>query len=431
MYRDISHKLKEWKNSDKHKPLIIVGARQVGKTYSVREFGLANYKSLLEINLQDDVKTRNFFSESRSIKDILSYIELNNLGYELNKDTLLFFDEIQTCPELITALKYFAEKCESDVICSGSMLGVKLHAMSSFPVGYVEMINMYPMTFTEFLIANAFPEKYIEEAKESIRSKTKVPEVIHEKLNEMFSRYVVCGGLPEAVGEYVRDGLAAAVKVNRRLVRDYEIDIAHYADSKTKVKALECFQSLPLQLSKDNKKFQYKVVREGYNARYYDDSLAWLKNAGIVYAVHRLSRVEAPLEINKELGIFKIYYFDTGLLVSQFSDSVIESTAEDTLGTYKGVVYENITAQMLTYAGYKCYYYEPSQTSEIDFVIEYEGGITPMEVKGGIRVQSRSFDNFIKNHHSRHALRVSKKNTGVSEDGIVRYIPHYGLEWIL
>lgn len=431
MFREISSRLLEWKNSSNKKPLVIIGARQVGKTYSVREFASAEYTNILEINFQDAVRERNYFSEEHSIQEILLYLELNYTAIPLDETTLIFFDEVQLCPELITALKFFHEKCPCDVICSGSMLGVKINGISSFPVGYVEMVTMNPMTFNEFLTANGVTEKLIEIGKTAVLNEEALPMEIHDRFNELFTDYIICGGMPEAVREYLSGGLPASIRVCRRLMRDFEMDIAHYADSRTKIKAMECFQSLPLQLAKDNKKFQYKLVKEGYNARYYDESLAWLKNAGLIYQVHRLKRIEQPLEINKEMGIFKAYLFDTGLLVSSFSDRVINNIKENALGTYKGVVYENAAAQILNSCGYACYYYEPNTSAEIDFVLEYQGEIVPVEVKGGLHTRSTSFNSFVKNHHSKTALRFSKKNVGKSDDGIIKYLPIYSLEWIM
>lgn len=430
MYRSIINDLKEWKQKADYRPLIITGPRQVGKTYIIQKFGKEEFNQVIEINFQDDIRARTYFSASRSADDFLDYISLNYSDRVIDENTLIFLDEIQICPELITSLKFIGLKLISKVICSGSMLGVEINRISSFPVGYVDMLVMHPMTFTEFLIANNIPKRFTGTIRSCIDDSVAVPDVIHDKFTDLFSRYLICGGMPEAVSEYLIKGIAGALKVNRRLMRDYELDIAHYADAKTKIKAQDCFRSLPLQLSKENRKFQYKLVKEGYNARYYEESLSWLKNAGLILDVHRLKRIDEPLEVHQEQGVFKVYLFDTGLLVSQFDDSVVSLVLENALGAYKGVVYENITAQILNNAGYKCFYYEPNTSSEIDFIINYNGRVVPIEVKGGIRTKSTSFDNFIKNHNVKKAIRFSKKNIGISEDGITHYLPHYTMEWV-
>ena len=431
MYRQIEEKLCDWKNGASGKPLIVIGARQVGKTYSIEAFGQRHYARLIELNLQDDVAARSFFEVPRSSVDIITYVEVNFPEFIDKKDTLLFFDEIQLCPELITSLKFLSRELTCDIICSGSMLGVKLHETSSWPVGYVETLTMYPMGFTEFVMANEIGTKHLDTIRECVAEIKPVPEALHDRFNKLFTDYMVCGGLPEAVNNYTEGGIAGAIRVNRRLANDYRIDIAHYADGKTKVKAQECFDSIPNQLAKENKKFQYNVVKKGYNARHYDESLAWLEMAGLVIRTNRLSRIERPLKSARELGVFKIYMFDTGILAGQFSNGDITQFIQGNMGMYKGMLYENVVAQMLCKTGKDAYYYEPNTSSEIDFVIEDGMEIVPIEIKGGLHVRSKSFDNFIKNHSVKKAYRFSYKNVGISGDGVTKYIPLYALEIIL
>ena len=428
MYRYIEENLNTWKNAADRKPLIVTGARQVGKTYSIEKFGRNSYDTVITYNFQDDVSAREFFLRPHSAAEIRTYIEINHPSYIDSSDTLVFFDEVQLCPELLTSLKYLPSTMSCDFICSGSMPGVQLHNTSSWPVGYVETITLHPMSFLEFAEASGIDRKYIDQLRECIKNTEAVPEVLHMKFNELFKAYMICGGMPEAVLEYKSHGIAASIKVNRRLTNDYRIDIAHYADSKTRIKAQECFDSIPNQLAKDNKKFQYNAVRKGYNARYYEESLNWLESSGLVIKVNRLAQISAPLKAHKELGVFKIYMFDTGILTSQFSDKDISDLLEDSLGMYKGMLYENITAQMLFYSGITPYYYEPNTSSEIDFIIETAEGITPVEVKGGLHTRSKSFNNFIKNHNSAKAYRFSVKNAGKSDDGVTLYMPIYAAE---
>ena len=428
MYRNISESLLNWKKQKNRKPLILIGARQVGKTYSVREFAFHQYKGILEYNFQDDITARTFFSKPHSAKEIAEYLEINNLDFAFSKEALIFFDEVQLCPELLTSLKFLPDQLECDFICSGSMLGVKLHEASSWPVGYVQLLRMYPMTFVEFIRAAGIDEKYISILKKCIETYEEIPEALHDKLNRLFKEYMVCGGLPEAVSEYISGGIQGAVKVNRRLANDYRIDIAHYADPKTKIKAQECFDSIPDQLAKDNKKFQYNVVKHGYNARFYAESLNWLENAGLVTKTYRIGRIDLPLKAQRELGVFKVYMFDSGILAGQFSDGDIYGFLANAMGMYKGLLYENIAAQLLNAMEIDNYYYEPNTSSEIDFIIEMNGQIVPVEIKSGINTKSRSFDNFIKNHSVKNAYRFSSKNIGISEDGIIKYLPIYTME---
>ncbi len=431
MYRNMEITLKNWKADEHHKPLVIIGARQVGKTYSVNAFGKENYSDMITLNFQDDISAREYFSVPRSADEILTYIEINFPNYTNSKETLIFFDEVQLCPEVLTALKYLTAKVLCDFVCSGSMLGVQLHKTSSWPVGYVQLLAMHPMSFIEFALAAGIDKKYIETVEKCIEEITPVPDAVHNRFLQLFRDYMICGGMPEAVSEYVSNGVAAAVRVNRRLSNDYRVDIAHYADGKTKIKAQECFDSIPAQLAKENRKFQYGVVKKGYNARYYDESLTWLESSGLVIKTNRLAHIDLPLKAQRELGIFKIYLFDTGVLAGQFSDADISAFMQDSLGTYKGMLYENVTAVLLHGMGFTSYYYEPNTSSEIDFIIEGADGIVPIEVKGGLHTKSKAFDNFIKNHSSKKAYRFSQKNIGLGSDGVVRFMPIYTLELCL
>ena len=428
MYRQIEETLLEWKNRASHKPLIVTGARQIGKTYSIEAFGARFYPRMIEMNLQDDVTSREYFEKPRSARDIITFIEINFPDFIDDADTLLFFDEIQLCPELITSLKFLGRDLACDIICSGSMLGVRLHETSSWPVGYVETLTMHPMSFTEFAIASGIDAKYQDVLRQCISDGNAVPDAIHDRFSRVFVEYMLCGGLPETVTSYREGNISAAVRVNRRLADDYRIDIANYADDRTKIKAQECFDSVPNQLAKENKKFQYNVVKKGYNARYYEESLTWLETAGLIIKTYRLSKIDLPLKAHKELGIFKVYMFDSGILAGQFSDRDISQFAQGNMGMYKGMLYENVVAQMLAAIGREAYYYEPNTSSEIDFITEDETGIVPIEIKGGLHTRSKSFDNFIKNHDVKKAYRFSHKNIGISGDGITKYLPLYTFE---
>lgn len=434
MYRTIEERLMEWKHQSNKKPLIIQGARQVGKTFIVEKFAQENYKTCVEINFQLEHAAKEFFSVPHSYEEMLHFIEINNIEKDFTdpKNVLVFFDEIQEVPQLITALKVFKLKCPYDVICSGSMLGVTLNRVPSFPVGYVDNITMYPLSFKEFVIANGMDRKYVDLIKESVEKKEAVSPAIHDKFNELYNLYLVVGGLPEAVQAYVdTKSIAQSTKVLKRLSQDYKGDIATYADRSVRLKALECYESLPIQLAKDNKKFQYKLVRDGYNARYYDTSLAWLENGGLTYKVNRLKTIDDPLSVYVEMPIFKVYSFDTGILASWFDESVITQILEDALQVYKGVIYENSIAILLKQNGYASYYFEPSATSEIDFVTYYKGQIVPIEVKGGLHKKSKSFTSFIKKYNTKLAFRVSKRNIGYEKETNTYFLPHYALAYVL
>jgi predicted AAA+ superfamily ATPase len=251
-------------------------------------------------------------------------------------------------------------------------------------------------------------------------------------MNELFKDYVVIGGMPEVVKLYLQTkSYKEALSVQRRIVQDYSNDMAKYANGSDRIKTRECFESIPLQLAKDNKKFQYKVVKEGYNARYYESSLRWLQDSGLIIKVNRLSKVTDPIEAYIELPVFKVYMSDTGLLLSQFNEGIIKELLMGDIGIYKGAIYENIIAQMLQAAGKRSFYFEHSNNMEIDFVIYYEGKITPIEVKSSSHTRSVAFNNFVNNHKPLNAFRISTKNIGKEQDGSITYLPFYLFDTLL
>ncbi len=431
MKRTIYNDLMNWKKKQHKKPLIIKGARQVGKTYIIREFAKNNYKNLVEINFERDKEFQELFQQTKTSHDLLQYLELTYINIQFDQNTLLFLDEIQACSDAFTALKFLSENFPCDIICSGSMLGIAVASSSSFPVGYVETWEMYPLTFLEFIDAMGINQSVIDIIYQSIENHKSIPTGIHEKFNQFFKDYMIIGGIPEVVQTYFQTkSYREALMVQRQIVDDYRNDMLKYAHGSEKIKARECYDSIPLQLAKENKKFQYKLIKKGGNARYYESSLDWLKDSGLIIKTYRLKNPEIPLEVNKELHIFKIYMADTGLLISQFDEAVIKALISGDLGYFKGALYENIIAQILHSKKKETYYYEPSQSQEIDFIIYYQGKVTPIEVKSSRNTVSTSFNNFIKKYNPSLALKFSQKNIGENSRN-VRYYPLYTLEFIL
>lgn len=430
MYRMIEKSLMDWKNNKDRKPLIIKGLRQVGKTYSVRKFAKENYDQIIEINFERDPKYIKLFQETRSPKELVEFIKFDNLKINFNDNTLIFFDEIQACPDALTALKFLKEEILNDIICSGSMLGVAIAGSTSFPVGYVEVIKMVPMNFIEFLMAKKIPESILKMLEETVQTLNPLPSSLHDEFIKIFKEYMICGGMPEVVKTYTEtNSMVNSIKIQRMIVNDYINDMAKYASKTERVKVHECFKSIPNQLAKENKKFQYKLVQKGYGSRHYEGSLQWLKDAGLIIDVNRLSKIELPLEVNVDMDVFKVYMADTGLLLSQFDDTIINTFVEENLNSYKGFLYENVYAQMLHAHNKECYYYEPNTTSEIDFIIYFQGNIVPLEIKSSKNTVSKSFVNFVKNHESKIAFRLSSKNIGTN--GQVTYFPHYLFPFLL
>lgn len=432
MRRLIENSLMAWKQQSDKKPLIIKGARQVGKTTTIREFAKQNYENLIEINFEKDLNYIKLFQRTHNPKDILEYLQIEYMNIPFNKQTLFFMDEIQACPDAITTLKFMKENFPCDIICSSSMLGVAIAKTTSYPVGYVETWDMYPMSFLEFLSAYGIDETIINKINRTIQQQEAIPEILHEKMNELFTTYMVVGGMPEVVKTYIKTkSMKETLIVQRRIVNDYMNAMAKYALASDKMKARECFTSIPVQLAKENKKFQYSVIKKGYNARYYDSSLKWLEDSGLILKVNRIAHIDEPLEKEIELAVFKVYMADTGLLISQLNDGDIQKIIQGELGIYKGALYENIAAQIFKRNQKKCFYYEPSQSAEIDFIIYYNGSITPIEVKAGKHTASKAFCNYVKKYQPKQAFQFSQKNFGISKDGVIQYVPLYILDIFL
>ena len=421
----------KWKENPHKKPLIIKGARQVGKTYIIREFAQEAYEDLVEINFERDLEFIDLFKKTHNPKDILQYLEVAFMDKNFDRNTLFFMDEIQASSDALTSLKFLAESFPCDIICSGSMLGVAIANSTSFPVGYIETWQMYPLSFMEFIEALGMKENIIQSLSDCLLNNLPVMEVLHNKMNDLFKEYMVVGGMPEVVNKYIETkSFKETLLVQRRIVSDYLNDMVKYADGSERIKVRECYQSIPLQLAKENKKFQYKLVKSGGNARYFDASLNWLKDSGLVNLTYRLKTIDKPLEIHKESAVFKVYMADTGLLVSQFDESVIKELLNGNLGVFKGALYENIAAQILSMHERELYYFEPNTSSEIDFIIYYKGEICPLEIKAGRNTVSKSFTNFVDKYNSPYAFRLSQKNMGTNKEN-VSYVPLYMLEMLL
>lgn len=431
MKRKILNDLMKWKENPHKKPLIIKGARQVGKTYIIREFAQEAYEDLVEINFERDLEFIDLFKKTHNPKDILQYLEVAFMDKNFNRNTLFFMDEIQACSDALTSLKFLAESFPCDIICSGSMLGVAIANSTSFPVGYIETWQMYPLSFMEFIEALGMKENVIQSLNDCLLNNLPVMEVLHNKMNDLFKEYMVVGGMPEVVNKYIETkSFKETLLVQRRIVSDYLNDMVKYADGSERIKVRECYQSIPLQLAKENKKFQYKLVKSGGNARYFDASLNWLRDSGLVNLTYRLKTISKPLEIHKESAVFKVYMADTGLLVSQFDESIIKELLSGNLGVFKGALYENIAAQILGMHERELYYFEPNTSSEIDFIIYYQGEICPLEIKAGRNTVSKSFTNFVEKYNSQYAFRLSQKNIGTSKEK-VSYVPLYMLDMLL
>lgn len=434
--RKIEFVLAEWKNSKLKKPLVIKGIRQCGKTYIVRKFAKENYESVVYMNfiLEPDKKTA--FTGNIDVETIILNLSalIPNSRF-INGKTCIILDEIQECREARTALKSFQMDGRFDVIATGSLLGVKGYGKSemdmeegqdSIPVGYENVVEMYPLDFEEFLWANGINEKVVATVKSCFENETVVPDGIHKVMMELLYRYVIVGGLPDVVNTFLETkNIEQTYHVQRSLIAEYEDDMVKYAADEDKPRIRECFESIPKQLAKDNKKFQYSVVRKGARSAQYIGSIQWLEDAGIAKRCYNTKVTELPLEGNAVSDCFKLYTTDVGLLVSMLDYGTQADILKGNLLGYKGAIFENLIADFLCKSGQKLYYYQKDSGLELDFLVRYKSECVVIEVKAKSG-QTKSLKTVLKNknvYHINNAIKLGKYNVG--REGEVLTIPLY------
>ena len=417
--RKIEQKLSDWKGIENRKPLIIKGCRQCGKTFSVLDFAKKNYKNVVYLNFYENPDYASVFAGSLEVDTIVMMLSAL-LGREAvfeSGSTVLILDEIQECPEARTALKFFRMDGRYDVIGTGSLLGVKGYGKEpkSVPVGSETVIDMYPLDFEEFLWANGIAEPVIEMLKKCLEDETPVPEALHSRMRQLLLQYAVVGGMPDAVQTFVdTKQMDEVLQIQRDIVRSYENDMVKYAEKKDKSRIRECFQSIPKQLSKENKKFQYSVVKKGSTASKYAGSLKWIEDAGIIVRCYNLSITELPLDGNALEDVFKVYMSDCGLFVSMLEDGTQFDILRGNLYGYKGAIFENLIADIFGKMGRKLYYFHKDSGLEVDFVIRYKGQCTLVEVKAatGNTKSTKTILRHPEKYHVNHAIKLGDSNVG-------------------
>ena len=420
--RKMEQKLTDWKNTENHKPLIIKGCRQCGKTFSVLDFAKKNYKHVVYLNFFENPDYASVFSGSLEVDTIVMMLSAL-LGSEAvfeSGHTVLILDEIQECPEARTALKFFRMDGRYDVIGTGSLLGVKGYGKEpkSIPVGSETVIDMYPLDFEEFLWANGVAAPVIEMLRHCLQKEVPVPEALHNRMKQLLLQYTVVGGMPDAVQTFVdTKQMDAVLQIQRDIVRSYEDDMVKYAERKDKSKIRECFQSIPRQLSKENKKFQYSVVKKGSTSSKYAGSLQWIEDAGIIIRAYNLSITELPLDGNAEEDVFKVYMRDCGLFVSMLEDGTQFDILNGNLHGYKGAIFENLIADIFGKMGRRLYYFHKDSGLEVDFVIRYQGECTLVEVKAatGNTKSTKTILHHPEKYHVYHAIKLGDYNVGRTE----------------
>ena len=428
--RKIESRLKEWKNTQSRKPLIIKGCRQCGKTFSVLDFARKNYTHVVYLNFFENPDYASVFSGSLEVDNIIMMLSalLGSEAVFKAGETVLVLDEIQECPEARTALKFFRTDGRFDVIGTGSLLGVKGYGKEprSVPVGSETVIDMYPLDFEEFLWANGVSEQIVNMLQDCLENETPVPEALHNRMRQLLLQYAVVGGMPDAVQTFVdTKQMDEVLSIQRDIVRSYEDDMVKYAEKKDKSNIRECFQSIPRQLAKENKKFQYSVVKKGSTAAKYAGSLQWIEDAGIISRCYNLSITELPLDGNAEEDVFKVYMRDMGLFVSMLEDGTQFDILRGNLFGYKGAIFENLIADIFAKMGRKLYYFHKDSGLEVDFVIRYKGECTLVEVKavsGNVK-STKTILNHPEKYHVSSAIKLGDYNVG--RNGQILTLPLY------
>lgn len=431
--RKIESVLTEWKNSEFKKPLVIKGIRQCGKTYIVQKFAKENYENVVYMNFILEPDKKLAFTGNIDVDTILLNLSALIPGSRFVKGkTCIILDEIQECREARTALKSFQIDGSFDVIATGSLLGVRGYGKSdndvqdSVPVGYETVVEMCPLDFEEFLWANGIDEKVIDTVKSCFEKESVVPDGIHKVMMELLYRYVIVGGLPEVVNTFLETkNIELTYKLQRNILSEYEEDMVKYADDADKSRIRECFESIPRQLAKENKKFQYSVVRKGGRSSQYIGSIQWLEDAGIVKRCYNTQITELPLEGNSINDCFKLYTSDIGLLVAMLDYGTQADILKGNLLGYKGAIFENLMADFLCKSGQKLYYFQKDSGLELDFLVRYQGECVALEVKAksGKAKSLRTVLNNKNIYHINNAIKLGRYNVGREKE--VFTIPLY------
>ena len=419
MYRKIMRFLEAWKEDEHRKPLVLQGARQVGKTYSVLEFGRTCYENVAYFNFETNPKLNETFEEDIS-PDYLIPILSHIAGQTIVKEkTLIVFDEVQLCERALTSLKYFCENApEYHIIALGSLLGVAVNrARFSFPVGKVDMKTLYPMDMEEFMLALG-EETLVKEIKKSFDTDKPLPAALHETAMQLYRQYLVVGGMPECVMQFAQTKDYILVRHTQdTILASYLNDMSKYNNLNEIKKTRLAYDNITVQLSKKNTRFQYKLIKKGGRASEFENAIEWLCLSGIVSQVYKVEQIKKPLENYRDIDAFKIYVSDLGLLCAKkdlTADDVLYETPE--INDFKGGMAENYVNVQLSINGYRTYYWQSERGAEIDFVIQRDGKLIPIEVKSADNTKAKSLKVYIDTYNPSYAIKLSAKNFGFEDD---------------
>lgn len=427
MYRIFEKKLINWKNSGMEKPLMVIGVRQIGKTYTIQKFIKENFEEYIYFNLEKEKYLREIFEKTIDSEKIMGEIELY-IGKKIDiSKTILFFDEVQVSEKFIVSLKYFCEsKRPYKIICAGSLLGVKINRFNdSFPVGKIQMEHMYPMSFEEFLIA-LNKEMLLEKIKESYENMIPLPTFAHEEALLLYKRYLCVGGMPEAVKNFISnesDILKYDSNILSNIIDMYIADMNKYVkNSLETVKIEKVYKNIPVQLAKDKKTFKYNLIEANARKRMYEHPIEWLISSGMILSSNKIKKAEIPLKVYQDEEYFKLYLSDVGILVAmseiRFNDLILDKTF-----SFRGAITENYVAQEFTANDISLYYWTYGRNAEVDFIIYNNDGIIPVEVKSGDNVRSTNLKFYINENKPKYSIQLSTRNFGFENN--IKSIPLY------
>lgn len=426
MKRKIEDSIINFWKTKKNKALLLTGARQVGKTFIIRQCAKKYFRSFIEINFLENKDAQDLFLDFRNSKDILLRISALASQPMIEGETLIFFDEVQECKEIVTAIKFLVEEGSYQYILSGSLLGVELKDIRSMPVGYMDVLEMYPMDFAEFCQANGVSDKVLNTLKDCYEKVQPVDTLVHEKMMELFRLYLIVGGMPDAVRIYLEtNNLQEVVNIQKNINILYRKDIAKY-DPDNKLYLEDIFELIPSELNSKNKRFILKNLNENFKFSRYEHSFLWLRDAGVALPVFCASEPRVPLLLSKATNLFKLFLADVGLLAAMYMNGLQIKILKREKDINFGAIYENAVAQELKCHGFDLYYFNSKKQGELDFLIEYEGNVLPIEVKSGKDYTRHNALNHILNQEIYEIDQaIVFCNENVRKEGKIFYYPVY------
>lgn len=432
LYRKAEAKIINFLESDDEKALLITGARQVGKTFLIENIGRKLFKNFVKIDFFRDKNAKTIFDDFSNTKDIITRISALGNVTLVPGETLIFLDEVQECKESITQIKYLVQEGSYKYILSGSLLGVELYNIRSIPVGYMDSIEMFPLDFEEFALANGVSATVLDTLSDAFEMKKEVDGIVHDLMMRLFRLYLVVGGMPQAVSKYLEtNNIGEVVKIQESIISRYKEDISKYEKEDKKLRIRRIFDLIPAELNEKNKRFVLKDADRNARTDRYENSFIWLCNAGAAISVYNAKEPVIPLKLNQSATLFKLFLCDVGLLSAMYMDGIQLKILNNEKDINFGAVYENVTAQELKAHGYNSLYYFNSKKGEVDFLIDYNGEVVPLEIKSGKDYTVHSaLSKMLSNPDYKISEAFVFSNSNVREEGKIVYLPIYMLMFI-